>query len=126
MLIAAFGVGMIIAGLFSADPAFGFPPGTPDTIPTELSGSAKVHGLGFFLAFASLTVSCFVFARRFRALASPNWSLYSTATGMAIPVVIALGVAVPSAASLSFAFVGIIAFGWLAVIAAGLSAEHRG
>src|SRR5229473_859173 len=31
LLVGVFGVGMVGAGLFTADPGFGFPPGTPDS-----------------------------------------------------------------------------------------------
>ena len=35
MLLAGYGLGVALAGLFSADPAFGFPPGTQDVPSTR-------------------------------------------------------------------------------------------
>jgi cytochrome bd-type quinol oxidase subunit 2 len=64
-LIGTYGLGMITAGIFVPDPALGFPPGTPVEVPSALSGHAMLHGVGFFVAFLSLTAACFIFARRF-------------------------------------------------------------
>src|SRR5215216_1231843 len=37
ILIGTYGVGLIWGGVFSADPAFGFPIGTPDGAPDQIS-----------------------------------------------------------------------------------------
>ena len=42
-LIAAFGAGLIGAGIFRPDPAFGFPPGTPDAKPDPVSWHGGLH-----------------------------------------------------------------------------------
>lgn len=121
LLIGTFGQGMITAGVFPADPALGFPPGTPDGVPESLSGSAVLHGTGFFLAFVSLTGACFIFARRFMSLGSRGWGLYCVATGAVILPIVFTGMAIPSATSILLALVGIVAFGWVSALAAHLS-----
>ena len=72
ILLAVVGVGLIIAGLFVTDPAFGYPPGTPDgpTLHPTLHGNIHffIGGLAFF---SGLPASCFVFARRFAG--NPQW-----------------------------------------------------
>lgn len=123
LLIATYGIGMIIAGLSSADPLPGFPPGVVSEIAPQQSGHAIGHGIGFLIAFVSLITACFVFARRFSRREDRGWALYSTATGVVTLLLIALGMAVQPAASLSFFVVGIIAFGWIGALAAKLTRD---
>src|SRR4051812_33302536 len=66
-LIGVFGTGMAAAGVFVPDPAFGFPPGTPDGKPDSVSWHGALHYTVASLAFLALIGACFVFARRFRA-----------------------------------------------------------
>jgi hypothetical protein len=107
-------------GIFPTDPAVGFPPGTPDGPSTTLSRSAKLHGLGFLLAFGSLTGACAVFARRFRRRGEARWARYSAATGGMTPVLVGLGSLVPGVTSLLFALVTGVGLGWLAAVSARL------
>jgi hypothetical protein len=64
-LIGAFGVSLVAGGVFVADPAFGFPPGTPDGAPDQLSWHGTLHAVAPVVGFLSLIAACFVFARRF-------------------------------------------------------------
>jgi hypothetical protein len=61
-----------------ADPANGFPLGTPDGVPE----TASWHGVGHFVAggigFLGLIVACLVMARRSRR----GWALFSLVTGI--------------------------------------------
>jgi hypothetical protein len=61
-LLAAFGAGMLIAGVFVADPAFGFPVGTPDG-PGSISWHGALHGVGFVVAMVSWAAAMIVLAR---------------------------------------------------------------
>src|SRR5690349_5651754 len=54
-LLAAFGLGMMVAGIFVADPMNGFPPGTAAGRPTVIS----VHGM-LHLAAAGIGFLCLV------------------------------------------------------------------
>ena len=63
-LIGLMGVGMILGGVFVADPAPGFPLGTPDTVPDSLSWHGALHAVAFGLAMIGWIGACFVFARR--------------------------------------------------------------
>lgn len=90
LLIATYGIGMIVAGLSPADPLPGFPPGVVSEIAPQLSGHAIGHGIGFLIAFVSLIAACFVFARRFSKRGDRSWALYSTATGVVTLLLIAL------------------------------------
>ncbi|MDQ2878492.1 MAG: DUF998 domain-containing protein [Pseudomonadota bacterium] len=126
LLIATFGSGMIIAGLFPPDPLLGFPPGAPMGIPARMSGHAMLHGVGFFVAFLSLIAACFVFARHYSAVGRPRWGAYSIVTGIVTPSLILAGMMIQSVTSISFFVVGIIAFGWVGAVAAQLMARRAG
>jgi hypothetical membrane protein len=80
-LVGVFGAGMVSAAVFSADPADGFPPGTPAGPPTSISWHAIVHFFVAGVAFLALIAACFVFARRFAAAGRRGWAAFSTATG---------------------------------------------
>ncbi|MEO5866958.1 MAG: DUF998 domain-containing protein [Sphingomonas sp.] len=124
-LVAGFGVGMLIAGAFPPDPLLGFPPGAPQGIASHMSGHAMMHGVGFFIAFGSLIAACFVFARRYRALGDRGWAGFCLVVGAIVPVMIGIGMAVQSLTGPSFFVVGIVAFGWLGVVAWQTSAAHE-
>lgn len=81
-LVGIFGAGILAAAVFSADPADGFPPGTPKGAPTTVSWQGLVHFLVAGIGFIALIAACFVFARRFRAAGNREWGLYSTVTGV--------------------------------------------
>jgi hypothetical protein len=80
ILLAGYGVGLIGAAFFSADPGRGFPPGAP----MEGMGMST-HGLLHFVfggvGFYSLIAACFVFARRFAASRERGWMGFSILTG---------------------------------------------
>jgi hypothetical protein len=82
-LIGVFGAGMMGAAVFSADPADGFPPGTPRGTPTTMSWHAALHLVVAGIAFVALIAACFVFARLFRATRRTGWAVFSGVTGTA-------------------------------------------
>lgn len=76
LLIDIFGLGMLGAGIFTADPSLGYPPGTPET-----SNAISTHGLIHFMvasiSFAGLIAAGFVWTRRFAAQHRTGWAAYS-------------------------------------------------
>ena len=64
---ALFGIGLVIGGIFTADPALGFPVGAPEGFPSHLTSHAIVHAFAPPLAFLSLIGGLLVIARRFAA-----------------------------------------------------------
>lgn len=81
-LVGVYGIGLIVAGVFTADPGVGFPAGAPEGAPPELSVHAILHGVGAALAFNGMAIACLVFARRFAALRSRGWVAVSIATAV--------------------------------------------
>lgn len=85
-LIRIFGLSLIAGGVFVADPAFGFPPGTPEGAPDRLSWHGIAHGVAPVLGFNALIAACFVLARRFATQRQRGWAVYSMATGVVVLV----------------------------------------
>ena len=85
-LLAGYGVGLVGAGIFVADPMNGFPRGTPDGPPAE----ATVGGLGHLvfgaLGFACLVAACLVLARSFSSRGRTGMAWFSRITGVAVLV----------------------------------------
>ena len=85
-LVGAFGVGLIVAGVFTTDPGAGFPPGAPAGAPEQISWHGILHEVGFGLAFLGMIVGCLLFARRFAALKRRGWVGACVATAAAVLV----------------------------------------
>jgi len=121
-LIGAFGVALIAGGVFVADPGLGFPPGTPEGVPAEMSWHAAVHAVAPVVGFLALSLACFVFARRSYGLREPGWATFSVIIGIVIQ---ALGGV--SSATLNFIPLWsamVLGFGWASAQAARLMARR--
>jgi hypothetical membrane protein len=81
ILLVVYGVGLIGAGFFIADPAFGFPPGTPADA-HAISWHGLLHIITAGIGFLALIAACFVLARRFASQGQRGWAGYSLATGV--------------------------------------------
>ncbi|MDE3076277.1 MAG: DUF998 domain-containing protein [Chloroflexota bacterium] len=85
-LLGVFSLGLIAAGLFSPDPSLGFPPGTPQGVPSGAqSWHSQLQGVAFDVGFVALIVACFLFARSFAVLREWRWAVYCLVVGVAIP-----------------------------------------
>jgi hypothetical membrane protein len=88
-LIALYGVGLVAGGVFTPDPALGYPVGTPDAIPQAFTWHAMVHAVAPPLAFTALVFAALVMARRFRTAGRRGWALYSAVSGLVALVITA-------------------------------------
>ena len=122
-LYGAYGLGLVVAGLFTPDPALGFPPGAPSEMPVDMSPYALLHTIGFMVSFASLIVACFVFARRFNGLGQRAWTVYSAATGLVPLPFIALSLALGGSGVPLFVM-GVITSAWVAALPPRLLTSH--
>ena len=123
VLLGAYGVGLVAAGLFRTDPALGFPPGAPAGMPAAMSWHAVLHSIAFFVAFTSLTAACFVLARRFAQVGQRRWTVYCAATGAATPVLVTLGMTGLIATGVAFAIAGLSTSSWVAAVAGKLASD---
>jgi hypothetical protein len=117
--IMVYGLGVVAAGLMRADPAFGFPPGTPDGPPKTISW----HGIGHFVAgavgFLALIVACLAMAlwRRRRAQRGLAW--FSLITGIYYLVsFFGLASGGSTVANLGFTVAVILGWTWISLLMA--------
>lgn len=116
-LLGVYGAGLIGAGIFRADPAFGFPPGTPDG-PGPVSWHGLLHFVCGGIGFLALIAACLVIARRFAGEGRCGWATFSAATGVAFLLAFA-GIASASGSRfLNVAFAGavVLAFCWISAL----------
>jgi Protein of unknown function (DUF998) len=59
------GGALAAAGLFSMDPAFGFPPGAPPGVGDAISWHAAIHGVLFPIGFLGLVATAVLMGRRY-------------------------------------------------------------
>jgi hypothetical protein len=90
LLIGAYAIGLLGAGIFVTDPVSGYPPGTPDQLIEYSSVHAALHDLFSIPTFVGLPIACFVFARRFVGWGQRGWAIYSTVSGLAFAVMFLL------------------------------------
>ncbi|MDE3721345.1 DUF998 domain-containing protein [Nocardiopsis sp. N85] len=79
LAIGVFGLSLIASGVFPMDPMRGYPPGTPDGTPTEVSARHELHDRAGAVVFLSLPVAAVI-----AAFAVPDlvWKWYSGLTGI--------------------------------------------
>jgi hypothetical membrane protein len=83
LLLATYGVGMVGAGAFRADPMAGFPVGTPDGPPVALTMHGTLHFVSGGVGFLALIIATFLLAKRFRCEDRPGRAVSSIVTGVA-------------------------------------------
>ncbi len=130
LLLGIYGLGLIGAGFFTADPALGFPPGTPAN-----AHAVSWHGLLHFICggigFLGLIAACFVFARRFAARRQRGWVAYCVATGVIYLAAFA-GIAVGSnsvgvimtVVILAFSVAVVLGWAWVSAVSVKLLSER--
>lgn len=82
VLLALYGLGLIGAGIFRADPMDGFPPGTPAGPPAVISWHGPLHFMSGGIGFLGLIAGCIVLAYRFLRKGERSWAAYSALTGI--------------------------------------------
>jgi hypothetical membrane protein len=82
ILLALFGTGLIVAGVFSTDPALDYPVGAPQVHTTH----GMIHGLAGLAVFTLLPAATFVMAAWFARHGSRRWMWYSLAVGVTMIV----------------------------------------
>lgn len=118
-LVALYGIGLIGAGVFVADPMDGFPVGTPPGPPDVVTWHGMLHFMTGGVGFLGLIGACLVFARRFARTGRRGWAVYSAVTGVlftAAFVGIASGSASP-AINVAFGVAVLLGWAWLTAVA---------
>ena len=126
-LLAGYGLGLVGAGIFRADAAAGFPPGTPAGPAAHISGHGMLHLLFGSLGFACLIAACFVVARSYRRQARRRGAAASFAVGVVFAAGFA-GIATGAASeaiNLGFTAAVIVSSAWLTAVAVDLYRRTR-
>jgi hypothetical protein len=89
-LLFGYGIGLVASGVFVADPADGFPPGTPAGVPDDISLSGILHLAWGGIAFALLIAACIAVGRRASRAGEVRWSRFSWSTGVLLLVAFGL------------------------------------
>ncbi|MGI8794372.1 MAG: DUF998 domain-containing protein [Acidimicrobiales bacterium] len=79
VLVAIFGIGAVVSGLFSMDPALGYPPGTPPGMPTDPSMQHRIHDAAAPVMFIAIFGACLALAGRLDG----GWRVYTVITAVA-------------------------------------------
>lgn len=82
ILLGIYGIGLIGAGIFVADPMDGFPPGTPPGPPATISWHGPLHFMAGGIGFFALIGACLIIARRYFREQEPAWGAFSALTGL--------------------------------------------
>jgi hypothetical membrane protein len=115
LLIGIYGASLIGAGIFRADPAQGFPVGTPET--TTISWHGMLHFMLGGVGFLCLIAACFVLASRFTRAGQRRLAWFSRLTGVVFLAGF-VGIASGSHGPTVLAFVAavIVVWAWLSTV----------
>ncbi len=118
-LLAGYGVGLVFAGLFRADPADGFPAGAPAGPARHLSPHGMLHLLSGSVAFLCVIAACFVIARGMsRRGASRQAFVARLVGGLFALAFVGIGSGDGSAAiNVGFTAAVVVMSGWLSYLA---------
>jgi Protein of unknown function (DUF998) len=128
-LIALYGIGLVGAGIFAADPAYGFPPGTPADA-HDVSFHGLMHLVSGSVGFVGFIAACFVLARRFSRFNQRAWALFSRVTGVVFAAAF-VGIAsgsqqggvITTMVILAFTAAVVLGWTWLSAVQLHLSQE---
>jgi hypothetical protein len=114
-LLGAYGVAMLAAAIFPADPVDGFPPGTAEGFPTSISTTGLLHFVAGALAFACLALSGLATAWTTWRRRMPALALLSLFTGLSVLLGFFGGMVLP-VGILGIWFAVVVGWIWLAVL----------
>ena len=89
VLMATYGLGLVVVGILRTDPANGFPPGVP--APTHPSWHGAIHAAGAGVVFLLLGAALLVFVRLFLARKERGWAVYCLASAVLILLIFFTG-----------------------------------
>lgn len=126
LMLGLYGLGLVGAGIFSADPANGFPIGTPEGA-AEITTNGLLHFLSGAIGFIGLIAACFILAKYFKASGEQAWAIYSRVTGILFGAAF-VGIAMGSNGSgallttvvLAFTAAVVLGWTWISVVLAKL------
>jgi len=123
ILMIVYGVGLIGAGVFVADPMNGFPVGASQ--PTHITMRGLMHAVSGGMGFIGLMSACIVVARRFRSVGREGLSYFSAVTGIVFFLAFAGIASGSSSATVVLAFWCAVILSWAWTASLAITALHR-
>lgn len=114
--LALYGISMLGASIFRADPVDGFPVGTPLGYPTSISTAGLLHFVFGTIGFVSLGASCLFAARLMSRRGERGLSRLSLVAGLVVLVGFFGGAALGGAGILGIWVSVVVGWAWLAVV----------
>jgi len=117
-LVGVYGLCLVAAGVFVADPMDGFPVGTPAGPPNEVSVSGLLHMAAGGIGFGCLVAAALVLGRRFAVERRRTWATFSRISAVVVLAGFA-GVARGSTSSLAVLglWIGVVTgWAWLGAV----------
>jgi hypothetical protein len=108
-------VAILAAAVFPADPMDGFPPGTPEGVPTSISTTGLIHFIAGALGFTFLAVGCFFAAWTLWRRPMPGLALLSLLSALVVVFGFFGGIMLPIGVAGIWAAV-VVGWAWLAVV----------
>jgi hypothetical protein len=120
--LGTYGVGMLAAAVFKADPMDGFPVGTPLGPPTSISPTGLGHFAAGGLGFVALAVSALLASRVMQRRGAHTMARLSLASGLVVLLGFFGGFAIPLLAkgSIGIWLAVVVGWTWLAVLSVHL------
>jgi len=122
--IGVSGLGFVLAGVFPTQPLFGYPPGAPAGMATDITAGSLVHVGAAMLLFFGLIVAAAVFARRFWRVRARGWAVGSALAAVIVFVAFGASGSGPSGELLLPASAGLVqrialvtGLGWVLLLA---------
>jgi hypothetical protein len=110
--LVVYGLGVATAGLLRADPAEGFPIGTPPGPPVVITASGVGHLVAGGIGFLGLIVACLACARRSAQAGDRIWTICSAVIGVYYLVAFAGIASGAGSAVINIAFTVAVVLGW--------------
>lgn len=124
-LLAGYGIALIGAGIFRADAAGGFPPGTRPGRPAHVSWHGTLHLLTGSIGFACLIAASFVIARMYARRGHRRTAIASRVIGAVFTVAFAGVASGTSSAAVNLAFTAAVVASWAWLTAVAVSLYRR-
>ncbi|MET3922316.1 DUF998 domain-containing protein [Arthrobacter sp. UYEF20] len=119
ILVGAFGLLFLVAGIWHPDPQLGFPTGAPEGVPPIQSAPSNIHSLAFSALALAIVAAAVVFVRKFAADHDRAWAILSSVFAVAIIIFVAAGSALLTTGhgGLSLLGAAIAITGWVSATA---------
>lgn len=117
ILVAIYGACLVLSGIFVADPADGFPPGTPDGVPESASFSGIMHLVAGGIGFLTFGVAYLLLGRWFAGRGDSRMARGSRFSGIIVLAGFLGGAALATTtAGVVLLWIAVlVGLGWLAV-----------